>query len=248
VSDSTILEITKLEKYLPGEQRSCLFTDVSAKITQPCIVAILGASGEGKSTLLRIIGKLDVADQGTIRYRDKLSTEWRPQEWRKRVCYVAQHAVMLPGTVDDNLRAASNLHRRPFDDKLASDLMSAVGLNVLDLGKRASDLSGGEQQRVALVRSLLLRPEVLLLDEVTASLDLHSKMAVGQLLQQWQRREGAAMIWVTHDLEQARDTSDQVWFMAEHTLLEQSETEAFFVLPKSEAARSFLRLPAAERV
>lgn len=236
-----LLEIRKLEKKIrQQEEQSLLFADVNAQITESSIVALLGLSGQGKSTLLRIIGMLDAADEGTVWFKERSQQQWTPQDWRKRVCYVAQHAVMLSGSVEDNLRAVSQLHRQPFEETLAHKLLQDVGLGSMDWSKRASDLSGGEKQRVALVRSLLLRPELLLLDEITASLDLHSKQAVEQTLLAWHRNEGTAMIWVTHDLKQARHTSDRVWFMAEHTLLENSETDIFFHQPVTEAARRFI--------
>ncbi|UQZ81859.1 putative ABC transporter ATP-binding protein YbbL [Paenibacillus konkukensis] len=244
MSTELILDMNGLSKRIAalGEER-VLFSGVTARLEQPAVIALLGLSGQGKSTLLRIIGLLDAASEGSIRYRGRKPEEWTSQEWRKKVCYVAQHAVMLPGSVEDNLRAVSILHKQPFDRALASQLLRDCGLEHLDLGKRASDLSGGEKQRVALVRSLLLRPDILLLDEITASLDLHSKQAVERLLASWHRQEAASMIWVTHDLKQARQNSHKVWFMAEHTLLENMDTELFFQRPDSEAARKFLQIP-----
>jgi putative ABC transport system ATP-binding protein len=237
----TLLHIEQLKKYLHQKERRLLFADVSVQIHEPCIISVLGASGQGKSTLLRIIGRLDAADEGAIRYRDRLSNEWQPQIWRSKVCYVAQQAVMLPGSVEDNLRAVSSLQKQPFDKEWAKQLLQAVGLESLDWSKRAADLSGGEKQRLALVRSILLRPEVMLLDEITASLDVQSKQAVEQLLLDWHSKEGVTLIWVTHDLEQARQTSSQVWFMAEGTLHEDSPTDAFFERPATDLARKFIQ-------
>ncbi len=239
----SLLEIQELTKNIvQQEERKCLFSGVNGRITEPTIISLLGLSGQGKSTLLRIIGMLDAADEGTIQYEGRHSTEWSPQAWRKKVCYVAQHAVMLEGSVEHNLQTVSLLHRQPFNQPLAEQLLSDVGLDYLDWSKKASDLSGGEKQRVALVRSLLLQPQILLLDEITASLDMHSKQAVEQLLKAWHNKEGTSMIWVTHDLEQARLTSHRVWFMANHTLLENNSTEAFFECPESELGRQFLQV------
>ncbi|MDF2961849.1 MAG: transporter [Paenibacillus sp.] len=242
MSQSGILELHGLQKTIIQEEKKLLFERISATVTEPSIIAVLGVSGQGKSTLLRIIGLLDTADGGCVRYRGRPSKEWRPQEWRMKVSYVAQQSVMLPGSVEDNLRAVSLLHRQPFDNQLALELMEKVGLDATDWKKQAADLSGGEKQRVALVRSMLLRPEILLLDEITASLDLHSKQAVQELLLDWHRKEEGTLIWVTHDLEQARETSSRVWFMGEHTLLEQNDTDVFFMSPESSLARRFLQL------
>jgi putative ABC transport system ATP-binding protein len=237
-----LLDIVHLKKHIYQKENRLLFSGINVQIKDPCIISVIGASGQGKSTLLRIIGMLDSADEGTIRYRNRLSSEWAPYDWRSKVCYVAQQAAMLPGSVEDNLRTVSRLHKKELDTSLAKQLLHAVKLEELDWSKRATDLSGGEKQRLALVRSLLLRPEVLLLDEVTASLDLQSKQAVEQLLLDWHSREGVTLIWVTHDLEQARHTSSHVWFMADNTLYENSPTETFFECPTTGLARSFLQL------
>jgi putative ABC transport system ATP-binding protein len=238
---SHILSIENLSKTHPGKGNDPLFSAVTAELEEPGIIALLGASGQGKSTLLRILAMLDRQDEGEIRLHNKPVSEWKPQVWRTRVCYVAQQAVMLPGTVEDNLRTVSDLHGSAFDRPLAEQLMAQAGLAAIDWGKTASDLSGGEKQRVALVRSLLLRPDILLLDEITASLDMHSRQAIEGLLDEWFKREGTSMIWVTHDLDQARRVSGRVWFMADRTLLENEPAAVFFGRPATEAARRFLQ-------
>jgi putative ABC transport system ATP-binding protein len=225
---SYILSIERLKKVIDGGERPYLFTDVSSYIDESETIAVLGASGQGKSTLLRILALLDRHDEGNLLLHNKPSDEWQPKEWRMKVCYVSQHPVMLPGSVEDNLRTTSTLHCTTFDQPLAKSLMESMGLDHLDWKKSAADLSVGEKQRLSLIRSMMLRPEVFLLDEITASLDLHSKQAVEKVIKEWNRNEGTAMIWVTHDLEQARQNSKRVWFMGEGTLLEECETESFF--------------------
>ncbi|WP_091169357.1 ATP-binding cassette domain-containing protein [Paenibacillus sp. 1_12] len=238
----SILQIYQLRKHIQQKEQRVLFDDFTAQIDEPAIISVLGASGQGKSTLLRIIGMLDTADKGTVCYRGKLSNEWQPNMWRNKVSYVAQQAVMLPGSVEENLRTVSRLQKQSFDRILALRLLEAVQLDNLDWSKRAEDLSGGEKQRLALVRSMLLRPEIFLVDEITASLDVRSKQAVEELLLDWHRRDGSTFIWVTHDLDQARHTSSQVWFMAENRLCENSPTSAFFERPETESARKFVQV------
>jgi putative ABC transport system ATP-binding protein len=94
---------------------------------------------------------------------------------------------------------------------------------------------------LALIRSMLLRSEILLLDEVTASLDIRSKQSVEQLLKEWHVQELVTLIWVSHDLEQARHVSSRIWFMAEATLLEDCASQDFFHKPTTEQGRSFLQ-------
>jgi putative ABC transport system ATP-binding protein len=220
-----------------------MFSDISAIIPKPEVVALLGASGQGKSTLLRILGRIDSFDEGMIYLNGHAMEQLKSIEWRKKVTYVAQQAVMLSGSIEDNLRLVSRIHNRPFEQELARKLMSEADLERLEWSKPVQGLSGGEKQRVALVRSLLLRPEIMLLDEVTASLDQHSRHAVEAMLLKWHQREGTSLIWVTHDLEQARLCTQRVWFLAEKTLLEDRDTYSFFHSPSSTAAQNFLNLP-----
>ena len=156
------------------------------------------------------------------------------------VSYVAQQPMMLPGSVEENLRAASNLHQRVFDVKQARQWMEQIGLNHLDWEKPAQQLSGGEKQRLALIRTLLLRPAILLLDEVTSSLDAISKQATEGLLRDIHGRTGTTILWVTHDQEEARTTSQRVWFMANGQLLEDTDSHTFFDSPESDEAKMFL--------
>ncbi|WP_341805039.1 ABC transporter ATP-binding protein [Paenibacillus turpanensis] len=218
-----------------------LFQNVTAKIAAAQRVALLGTSGQGKSTLLRIFGLLDTPDEGDMLLHNSPLAEWKAHEWRQKAAYVAQQSVMLPGTVEENLQTVSRLNGKPFDRELAKRCMASVGLSELSWSKNAADLSGGEKQRTALVRSLLLRPQLLLLDEVTASLDPASKHLVEQCLLEWNRQEGTAYVWVTHDLEQAREISETTWFMDEGTLAEQASTAAFFREPASETGRRFIQ-------
>lgn len=238
---SYIFQFDRLHKVIEDTERSVLFTNVCGCMDEPMIITVLGASGQGKSTLLRVLARLDSFDEGDMTLRNKSYREWSVREWRMKVGYVSQFPVMLPGSVEDNLKTVSSLHRIPFDHALAKKLMESLRLDHLDWNKKAADLSGGEKQRLSLIRSMLIRSEILLLDEITASLDQHSKHAVEQVLEEWSRREGVGMIWVTHDLQQARHHSKRVWFMAEGTLLEDRDTQAFFDKPDTNAGMQYLQ-------
>ncbi|MBH5317321.1 ATP-binding cassette domain-containing protein [Paenibacillus sp. GSMTC-2017] len=241
---AAILDIAQLAKKSwkkDNKQSPYLFDEVTAVIKQPEFISVIGSSGQGKSTLLRTLAMLETPDKGDMLFK---GTSYRMKDaraWRKQICYVPQQAVMLNGSVEDNLRTASRLHGNTYDDQLASHLLAEAMLDGLDRNKKASELSGGEKQRVALIRSLLLRPSILLLDEITASLDSISGRAVEQLLQRWHVSEGVTIIWVTHDLEQVRRTSSRTWFMSEGTLLEDRGTLDFFRQPATESGNHFLR-------
>jgi putative ABC transport system ATP-binding protein len=237
---ATTLELEDLGKQLHSSSGPWLFRDINARITEPATIGIIGKSGQGKSTLLRILGRLAIPDSGTIRLDGKEMSLWSPEAWRMHMSYVAQHPVMLPGSVEDNLRVVSSLHQRSFDQKQARRLMEELGLDHLDWAKPAQQLSGGEKQRLALIRTLLLQPAILLLDEVTSSLDAVSKHATERLLVDLHAQTGTTLLWVTHDLEEARIACQRIWFMANGQLREDAPAEAFFGSPQSVEARDFL--------
>ncbi|MGF9697439.1 MULTISPECIES: ABC transporter ATP-binding protein [Paenibacillus] len=243
---SNLVTIQHLTKYMGTTERRLLFEKVNAPIAEGERIAILGASGQGKSTLLRILSLLDVPDDGDILWKGTSYLDSDPRAWRMRMSYVAQQPVMLAGSVEDNLKTVHLLHRTPYDQKLALLLLAGMGLEGLDIHKRASDLSGGEKQRISLIRSMMLRPKVLLLDEVTASLDRTNARLVEQQLTEWSKQEGISLVWVTHDQEQARSFSTTTWFMGNQTLLERESTSLFFAHPNTELARQFILHPAPE--
>ncbi|MFD2701926.1 ATP-binding cassette domain-containing protein [Paenibacillus shunpengii] len=237
---SHLLNLQRLTKYIGTTTQTMLFSGVEAQVEQGERIAVIGASGQGKSTLLRILSLLDSPDEGEMEWKGVSYRRCDPRVWRMKITYVAQHPVMLPGSVEDNLRMVHSLHKVPYDQALAQRLLERSGLSALDIQKRASDLSGGEKQRIALIRSMMLRPEALLLDEVTASLDPANADLVEQLLTEWSDQEGTTLIWVTHDLKQARSFSTTTWYMGSQTLLERQPTALFFSRPDTEAARRFI--------
>jgi putative ABC transport system ATP-binding protein len=218
----SILSFRQLAKKLPGDNR-LLFSGVSGEVMPSDRIAIVGASGQGKSTLLRILARLTSADEGVMFWRGTPSAQIQGRVWRQKIGYVFQQAEMLPGTIEDNLRTVSRLHKLEFDAESAHKWMDQIGLAQMDWKTRASELSGGEKQRVALVRSLLLQPEVLLLDEATASLDETNKRTAEKLLDDWQKGRETALIWVTHDREQSHRVAGRLWTMEKHTLTETFE-------------------------
>ncbi|SDO10789.1 putative ABC transport system ATP-binding protein [Paenibacillus sp. yr247] len=220
-----ILVIEQLHKKHPNGTSAPLFEQISTNVLPQDRIAILGPSGQGKSTLLRVIATLEHSDGGSLSLYGRLISSWGPSEWRKRVCYVPQQPAMLPTTVGDNLAVVSKLHKRNFDQPLAKKLMGQVGLDDLDWSQKAADLSGGQKQRVQLVRSMLLKADILLLDEVTSALDVESKQAVENTLMKWHEEQGTGLIWVTHEHEQARRISNRFWYLDNGALSEAAQND-----------------------
>jgi putative ABC transport system ATP-binding protein len=170
-------------------------------------LVITGPSGAGKSVLMRALALLDRPD-GELRWHGKAIPRSHVPAFRSAVAYVRQRPALFDGRVEDNLRVPFGLHihrHRRYDRVVALDYLARAERQAAFLEQRADDLSGGEQQLVALVRTLLLAPTVLLLDEPTASLDPQTVRAVEAMIDHWaQHTPGAAFAWVTHDLAQAR--------------------------------------------
>ncbi|WP_053588365.1 ABC transporter ATP-binding protein [Bacillus sp. FJAT-22090] len=229
---TALLEIKNITKnYWDMKEAKCrlhLFENITVVLQKAERIALLGKSGEGKSTLLRTLALFETLDKGEIYFKGDSAKELDTRQWRMNIAYVAQQSIMLLGTIEDNLKTVSKLHNIPFDEGLAKKYMKDIGLEHLMWNKKAKDLSGGEKQRVALVRTLLLNPPVLLLDEITASLDQQSKEYVELLLEHIHKEKGTSFIWITHDLEQAKKISDRVWYMENGRLAIDSRTEDFF--------------------
>lgn len=239
-----ILKMDRLAKSLPAKKadggRRMLFQEVSGSISSGETVVVLGRSGQGKSTLLRVLSLLEQADSGSVELDGKSCADMEPRLWRRQVAYVSQTPVMLPGSVDSNLAAPSALNGLPFEREQAYALLDEAGLGSIDPGKDASELSGGEKQRLSLIRSLLLKPHFLLLDEITASLDPGSALSIEKLLSRWRSEHGTGMLWISHDQEQAARASSRIWFMAGNMILEDADTGRFFSRPATPEGLAFL--------
>jgi putative ABC transport system ATP-binding protein len=177
-------------------------------------VAITGPSGSGKSVFLRAVALLDPLDSGRIAWHGQPVERATIPRYRRNVAYIRQRPAILDGTVEDNLRYPFSLRAyrdAQFDRARAVSLAAQAGRGDGFLDKRASELSGGEAQIAALIRVLQLTPEVLLLDEPTASLDPDSSHAIEGLVAAWFNAAGQprASVWVSHDPAQARRMSER---------------------------------------
>lgn len=166
------------------------------------IIDVTGPSGCGKSTMIAALAFMIHKDGGTIELEGKHQAEFDPVLWRTKVSLILQKAVMIKGSVRDNLLLPWKLKIRkdseiPGDDVLRFHL-DKVGLQQINLDRNAEELSGGEQSRISLLRSLLTRPRVLLLDETDAPLDRKTARQVLTFLQEYIRDKEMGIIRVQH--------------------------------------------------
>ncbi|MBS1262260.1 MAG: putative iron export ATP-binding protein FetA [Calditrichaeota bacterium] len=200
---ATRLELRELVLAVPeGAGRRTLARDLSLRLPAGRIVALNGPSGSGKSTLLRCCIRLHRPDHGQVLFDGAPVERIPPPELRRRIAYIRQSPAFPPTTVVDALkepfRFRARLRDTPPADELAGRLRS-LGLPETMLAARAPALSGGEAQRVALARAMLPEPEVLLLDEPTASLDPEHELGIVSFVRDWVSRDGHSALWVTHD-------------------------------------------------
>ena len=180
-----------------------ILSGISFEVQAGELLGIVGPSGSGKSSLLRLLNRLDEPSTGTV-YLD--GVDYRhlpPRELRRRTGMVMQRPFLFPGDVATNLRFGPAQRGEAMPEDEIASLLERVGLAGF-AAQEVSVLSGGEQQRVSLARTLANRPEVLLLDEPTSALDEQSKLGIEELVGALVRDDGLTCVMVTHDRDQAR--------------------------------------------
>jgi ABC-type methionine transport system ATPase subunit len=208
VPDS-ILRAEHLGRVVSGKT---IVTDVSLEVGGGEVLGVVGASGSGKSSLLRLLNRLDEPTAGTAYLDGADYRQIPPRELRRRVGMVTQRPFLFPGDVASNLRFGPAQRGEVITDADISRLLEQVGLQGF-AAHEVSVLSGGEQQRVSLARSLANRPEVLLLDEPTSALDELSKSGIEELIATLAADQELACVLVTHDRDQARRLCSRVVLM-----------------------------------
>lgn len=182
------------------------------------MVSIEGQSGSGKSTLLRLLNNLDEPTAGTIKFGGEMLSSIPPQTLRKRIVMVPQDPVMFDGTIRDNLLIGLQFtEEENAKDNQLKDILDLLWLNK-DLDTKASELSGGEKQRVALGRVLLLdKAEVYLLDEPSSDLDDKTSIHVMEQFIKTAKKYDKQTIMVTHDKEVSKKFAETVINMDEYS-------------------------------
>lgn len=240
--EQKILEIRNIKKTF-GEY--VVLNDISFDIRQGEVVVILGPSGCGKSTLLRCINGLEEIEEGEILFRGSvISGKIRKHhEIRQKIGMVFQNYELFPHmTILKNITLAPQKvqgRSRQEAEKEAETLLKRIGL----LDKKNAyprQLSGGQRQRTAIVRALCMHPEIMLFDEVTASLDPEMVYEVLDVMMEM-AKAGRTMVIVTHEMQFARAAADRIIFMDQGKILEEGRPEDFFRRPKTERAGQFLQ-------
>ena len=184
------------------------------------VTVLVGPSGAGKSTLLRCCNRLEVPTTGRVLFGNDDVATLDPLRLRRKVGMVFQRPTPFPGTVRTNLQVAEP----SITDAKAQSVLGQVGLSDSFLDRIAAELSGGEAQRVCLARTLATDPEVVLMDEVTSSVDPTQRLGLEGLARTL-ASNGVTVLWVTHDLAQMRRVADHVLVVIEGHIAHASHTD-----------------------
>ena len=206
------------------------------------ILVVLGPTGAGKSTLLRVMGGLQRAAGGSLAWRGEPVPWPPPLALRRRMAMVFQAPLLFSGTVFDNVAYGLRL-RGGRGDALRGKVEAALTqFHIAHLaGQRAATRSGGEAQRAALARAVVLEPELLLLDEPLAALDAPIRERLRDELRQVIRARGMSCVYVTHELPEAFTLADRIAVLAGGRLLQVGKPEEVFYAPSQRAVAEFLR-------
>jgi putative ABC transport system ATP-binding protein len=186
-----------------------IVSDISLEVRRAELMGVVGASGSGKTSLLRLLNLLDEPTGGRVFLEGEDYRRFSPRELRRRVGMVTQRPFLFPGNVASNLRFGPLQRGERLSDGQVSELLECVGMSGF-ARRDVTNLSGGEQQRVSLARALANRPEVLLLDEPTSALDEQAKLGIEDLICNLVRKTALTCVLVTHDRDQARRMCDRV--------------------------------------
>ncbi len=242
-NNPVLLEIQDVHKKFDDKE---ILKGISLSLHTGEVLVVLGPSGCGKSTLLRCLNGLEKIQSGDIKFKDtSFSTKnanW--QEIHEKIGMVFQNYELFPHmTVIENiLLGPLKVQKRTKTEALtqAEQLLDKVGL----LDRKDSyprQLSGGQKQRIAIVRALCMNPEIILFDEVTASLDPEMVREVLDVILGL-AKQGMTMVIVTHEMGFARSVADRIIFMDEGKICEESKPNEFFTSPKTERAKHFLNI------
>ena len=237
--------VVRLEQVRKSFDDNLVLDGIDLSVDPGEVLVVIGPSGSGKSTLLRCVNLLEPIDEGRIFFEGQEITARgvKVDRVRQRIGIVFQQFNLFPHlrAIDNVTIAARRVGKLPKSEAVerAHKLLERVGLD----GKARSyphQLSGGQQQRVAIARALMMRPHVMLFDEVTSALD---PQLVGEVLVVMRdlAQDGMTMLVVTHEMQFARDVGDRLIFMDGGKIVEQGQPNDVLDRPKAERTRRFLR-------
>lgn len=236
MSDTIAISLTNISY---KDQDLPILKNITGSFPEGKITALVGPSGAGKSTLFKLCNGLRSPVSGQIQIRGKDIEQYHPVELRRLVGMALQNAPMIAGDVRSNLALPRKLQGKDLMEDEAKQLLEMVGLESHLLDRKVNDLSGGQRQKVSIARTLVNQPAILLLDEITSSLDPVSTQEIEELIATINREQETTIIWITHNLQQARSMGDYAWVMMNGELIESGEIQ-ILTSPQTEKVQRFI--------
>lgn len=234
------MSLLSVREVWKGYGQAPVLRGVDLEVPAGSLTAVLGLSGCGKTTLLRVISGFERAERGTVSLAGRTLEDghtYLPPE-KRQIGYVPQEGALFPHlSVQENVGFALARHERR--GKAVTDLLEMVGVAPL-AARMPNELSGGEQQRVALARALVRRPQALLLDEPFSSLDASLRTRVREEVHNLLRQQGVTTVLVTHDQEEALSLADSVAVLRDGAIVQQGTPASLYEQPYDERLARFL--------
>lgn len=196
------MEILKLNNINYEVTDKTILKNINLTINKGDLISLIGSSGSGKSTLLKLCSDLISQTSGSIIFNGKDFKDYNPISLRKEISYCIQSPVLFPDTVISNLKLPFEIRKQEFDLDKCVNLLEKFNLSKDYLNKNVKSLSGGEAQRIALLRNILFKPEILLLDEATSALDPENSLTVEKIIKDL-NKSGVTILWATHNIDQS---------------------------------------------
>lgn len=216
-----------------------ILKEISGSILEGKITTLVGPSGSGKTSLLKLCNGLISPTSGDVFILNKPITSYDPVQLRRLVGMALQNAPMIKRSVYDNLKLPLTLQNKELSEEEAIVALERVGLEKRFLHHQSEDLSGGQRQKVSIARTLINRSQILLLDEITSALDQTSVQEIESLILKINQEYGVTIVWITHNLDQAKAIGDYTWVMMEGKVVE-TGTIDILNSPSNDLVRGFV--------
>lgn len=220
-----------------------IIDDLNLKINYGEFVTLIGKSGSGKTTMLKLINGLINPNSGQIFIKDKEINEWDIIELRRSIGYVIQQIGLFPHmNIEDNIGYVLNIKKEPKDNirKRAEELINLVGITQDYLKKYPRELSGGQRQRIGVARALAADPDIILMDEPFGAVDEITRRTLQEEMIKLQGNLKKTIVFVTHDIEEAFKLGSRIVLFDNGQIVQEGKREELLLNPKNEFVESFL--------
>lgn len=236
-----MIEFKNVSKVYPGNVVA--LDNISFKINEGEFVCLVGTSGSGKTTAMRMINRMNIPSSGTVEIDGRDISKLNEVDLRRQIGYVIQQIGLMPHmTIYENIVMVPKLLKWPKDkmDRIATDLIEKADLPVSYLDYYPSELSGGQQQRVGVLRALAADQEIILMDEPFGALDPITRETLQTLIKRLQQEMGKTVVFVTHDMDEAIKLSDRIAVMDKGKIVQFDTPENILTNPENEFVENML--------